>query len=327
MDWLTAMLIAVSTSIFVALTDKYVVSHVKTKAYMFLIGVIGLLSFVFLPGSPTQLDLNQWILGITIGLIFCFSVYANFKAYEVEEVSRLAPLGILSTILITLGAAIFFGERLTTQQYYAFGLFVIGSLLLSTRLHTSIEFLDFSKLSVTNRKVKMSAFRNTLHELAANPSVTWIRFTKKLQLIKGLGWYMASVLSYIPYTLLAKYLNTSAGVIPGWVSIRVGLCVGSFVLIIGHWKELKPFWGKLGIIAGVKEVFGMMDNFLVLFAMTIGPAALIQSMWSVQAVGILVFGTILAKFGIIKESLKKQDLIQKGFGVALVAIATALLFL
>ena len=66
---------------------------------------------------------------------------------------------------------------------------------------------------------------HALEELAADPSVPWIRFKKKLKLIRGLGWYLASVLLYVPYTLLAKEYNVTVGIANGFAAIRVGLFV------------------------------------------------------------------------------------------------------
>jgi hypothetical protein len=136
------------------------------------------------------------------------------------------------------------------------------------------------------------------------------------------------VLLYIPYTLLAKQLNSSTDVYAGFVAIRVGIFVGALLLMIGSWKELKQFCKKsILVVASIKEVFGMAANFLVMFAMAVGPAGMVQSILNSQSAGILVAGAILAKFGLIRESLKRRDMVQKTLGVALAIVATTLLFI
>jgi len=325
MDWLTAILVSTIISVGVSLTDKYMMAKVSAYAYTLLIGVVGLASLLFFR-STSSMDVVQWGFGISIGILFAVDIYATFRAYQQEEVSRLAPLSILSTVLITVGSAVFFGDHLSSKQLAAFGLFILGAILLATRFETRID-LD----SILHFKIEPKKHKQVFHDIIAaahDPGITWIRFRKKLKLIKGLGWYIASVLLYIPYTLLAKQLDIHNGALDGWVAIRVGLFLGALLLMAGHWKDLLAFTKtKLLAIGAVKEGFGMTANLLVLVAMTTGPAGIVQSLLSAESVGILVVALILAKYGIIKESLAKRDVLQKAAGVALIMVATTLLFI
>lgn len=355
MDWLTASILAYSISACVTLTDKYVVGKASANAYIFFIGCFSLLSFFLFPITGAAMpNRTEWIIGSFTGILFAISIYASFRAFKQEEVSRLAPLAILSTILLSIGASIFFNEYLSRTQYYAFGLFLVGAIFLATRIETKIELID----DITNfRFVKIGrnvgrGVRNTvLHpwETSVETAQRVIRATmdvfdtsinliqmpyliihqtKKIRLIKGLGWYLIAIGFTIPYFLLSKELNTTAGTIPAYVSIRLGLFIGGVLIAFGNGSEVSAFFRnkKIFAIASVKEIFGMIVQFLLLVAITVGPIALVRGMEGIEAVGVLVIGLILGKFGIIKESTKRRDIAQKGFGVLCIVIATVLLF-
>ena len=117
------------------------------------------------------------------------------------------------------------------------------------------------------------------------------------------------------------------GILSGWIAIRVGLFLGALILLRGHFHELHDLKKKrITMIATIKEFFGMSVNYLILFASTVGIVGIVQALWAVEAVGVFVVSSILARFGVIKESLTRKDLAQKSLGVFFVAVATILLF-
>lgn len=350
MDWLTAAFIAMSISAAVTVADKYVVGYFSPRLYSFFIGLVGLLSILFMPFTQS-LSLIQWFYGIALGIVFACFIYAGFNAYQKDEISRFASLTILSGIIIAIGGAIFYDERLTQHQFFAFGLFIIGSLLLATRIETRVviegkgnfkqeELPSLARLSIKNplgasvRAGKQIA--NKVDKVVANwvsaaknPQVTWIRLSQKLKLIDGLGWYIFSLVLYVPYALLSKDLSNSTGPLAGWISIRVGLFIGGIILMTNHWSELKQLkkQKKITLVASIKEIFGMLANYMILFSATTGSVGIVQALWAVEAVFVFIISITLAKFGIIEESLKRGDLIQKTAGVFIVACATILLFM
>ncbi len=347
--WILLTLCAIGINIGLSVTDKYIVSRASIPAYMLLIGIVGLLSLSIPPlrgiDWPTQLE---WTYGILLGIAFCFIIYASFRAFAKEEVSRLVPLSIFSTILITIGAAVFYGERLNTQQLWAFALFLIGALLLATRLEYKVQwFKDISEFEIQQlpNYARKFMLKPTYHaelmgrrakklivsayQAARNPAIPFLQEKRKVRVIKGLGWYLLAIGISVPYALLAKEYYQFAGAVDGFVAIRVGLCVGAVLIAFGNGPEILDFLRarKIVTIATVKELFGMASHFMGIVAITLGPLSLIRSMSALESVGVFLVSLLLARYRIIQESLRRRDLIQKSIGVACVACATMLLFI
>jgi hypothetical protein len=288
-------------------------------------------------------------------------IYATFRAFQREEVSRLVPLGILSTILISGGAAIFFGERLSTQQYVAFALFLVGAVTLSIRVDKKMILLyDLTNLRidrvgktlstqtqrVVNNPMKagkrlqkdvLKSMKTTYgmwkdlygHLVAYAPWQTGIVKQKtRLKPIRGLWWYMLVIILAVPFTLLLKDYNTTVGTLRGFIAVRIGLFIGSILLALGHWHDIVVFvrQTKLFVIASIKESFGMVATYFGFLAAATGPLAIVQSMGALNSVGVFIAATVLTRLGILHESLRKRDIIQKCFGILCIAAATVLLF-
>lgn len=353
-DWLTAALIAISIGIGVALFDKYALSRTSAASYLFLIGCVNIFSLLFIPlGFAHMPTPAQWAYGIGLGIVFSISIYATFRAFQKEEVSRLVPLGILSTLLIAAGSAVFFDEQLTKQQLWAFLLFLVGAALLATRIVIKVELLDDItnfRLERVGRKVQRAAEeawhhpvhvgKSTSNQLFwtmydifdaqwVSPVVDYMQYRRRLKLIKGLGWYLLAIGITVPYILLARQLNTTVGVTTGFMTIRVGLFIGSLFFLIGHWHEFAHFLQRRRLLAasGVKEIISAASGVIWWVAATSGPLSIVQALGSLQSAGVFVLGSLLAYFGIIHESLKRRDLVQKGLGVLCIAVATVLLFI
>lgn len=71
--------------------------------------------------------------GVLVGLIFTGMVLLHYKAMSLEEASRLAPLARLSAVLKLALLALFLDDRLQPAQYAAFGLMILGAIVLSRR--------------------------------------------------------------------------------------------------------------------------------------------------------------------------------------------------
>lgn len=355
MSWVIFAFAASIISIGVSLTDKYIVTRTTPAAYTVLIGIFSapVLLLIPLTGAAWP-SLAFASFGIVLGLLLSFIIYAMLRAFKAGEVSRLAPLSILSTVIISVGDAVFFGTHLSVTQYWALILFLLGAVLLATRIETKVEFID-DLTQLRFRKVAKNLSRGALHAardplgagveisgsfvravsdvmhkgsvFAHDPLVQYVKFKKRLRLARGIGWYLIAVLLVVPYLLLVKELNLSVGVVTGFVSIRMGLIIGALLIMIGAWDEVRLVFRRprLAGLAAFKELFGATSGFLSIYAASIGPLALVRSFTAIDAVGIFIVGSVLARYGIIRESLQRRDIAQKAFGVLIVAIATLLL--
>lgn len=83
---------------------------------------------------PEQVGRLLLFLGqIQLNVIFTGMVLLHYKAMLLEEASRLVPLARLSAVLKLALLALFLDDRLQPAQYAAFGLMVLGALVLSRR--------------------------------------------------------------------------------------------------------------------------------------------------------------------------------------------------
>jgi uncharacterized membrane protein len=337
--------------------DKHLVSRIPVRAFVLLIGIFGLLSITLFPLTGTPFPNSEhWLYGIGLGMLFGFIIFSWFRAFRIGEVSRVAPLGIFSTILITVGGIIFFEEALSQRQWIAFGLFLVGGALLSLRLEKQLVFLDpknIFKVVVTvsdetakifkhpvdhSMKVSRQFLRSIEHttgditdnlvELLSGKTFK-VRARTKIRFARGFWWAAIAVIASVPYALLAKELNTTIDPLSGFIMIRTGVFVFALIMLIDRFKDIKEALKDphaIGI-AAIKEPFAMFTAFLVLLASSIAPLGLVRSVLSLDAAIVLVMSVILARMGFIEESLRRREIVQKTLGVLFLLSGSLTLFL
>lgn len=358
MDPVTAAFIATALSVGVTVTDKYLVMRLDPRGLFFIIGLFGLASLSILAFTHTPFpSLSVWGLGAFIGALqTCIIVFA-YKAFRRGEVSRLAPLSVLATLAIILGGILFFDEPFTKRRGYAFAFLLLGTVLLSTRFVKQVEILDplfYPKLvrkakwhvvqSMTrplqhSRRVARkfgrdvehavrSAHDHTVRTVQSIPRLFVLRTYTKPRLARGVGWYLAAITLVVPYSLLNKQLVSHAGTVSGFVAVRVWLGIFMLCVALLHWSSVRSLTRhpKATTIAVLKEPFGIAIGFLLAYALTTGELGVIRSITSLESAGIFVLGGVLAWFGVIAESLRPRDVLQKGAGAACMVLGSMLLF-
>jgi transporter family protein len=78
----------------------------------------------------TQPSTRAWFFLTASGLATGLSWLCYFRALQLGEVSKVAPIDKLSVVLTLLLAALFLGERLRPQEIVGVGLMVGGAVLL-----------------------------------------------------------------------------------------------------------------------------------------------------------------------------------------------------
>ena len=117
------------------------------------------------------------------------------------------------------------------------------------------------------------------------------------------------------------------GLIAGTVFFGIGSLAVAFGIIIKHHPHLKNKAKK-----GVKHLLitgslGTLALILITLALTKGPVSLISLMFEIQPALIFIITIVLSKFipKLVKESLDRKVLIQKGVGVLLIILGTVLI--
>jgi drug/metabolite transporter (DMT)-like permease len=151
-----------------------------------------------------------------------------------------------------------------------------------------------------------------------------IRFKRKVVALM-LGASVLSATNGVIFKLIALDEGFWASLFWGFVGQVTGgfalfCCVGSYRSdFLGLFKQQK-FLG-IGLIALSRTLFGVSEA-ITLYATLLAPVALVLVVGSFQPLFVLVLGILLTLFlpGLVKESLGRTKLLQKGAGVGLILI-------
>ncbi|MBL0160498.1 MAG: EamA family transporter [Bryobacterales bacterium] len=83
------------------------------------------------PGALRQLSVRTWLFLVLSGLATGLSWLCYFRALQLGQASRVAPVDKLSVAFVILFAAIFLGERLTLARGAGGLLIVAGAIILA----------------------------------------------------------------------------------------------------------------------------------------------------------------------------------------------------
>jgi transporter family protein len=135
MWWIYALLSAVFaalTAIFAKIGVKNVSSDVATAVRTVVILLVAWL-IVFARGEAKtvgELSRENWIFLVLSGLATGFSWIFYFKALQVGDVSKVAPVDKLSVAIAIVLAVVFLGEALTFKTALGALLIIAGSIVL-----------------------------------------------------------------------------------------------------------------------------------------------------------------------------------------------------
>lgn len=135
MNWLIYQVVAALIGAGNTILDKKLATRPNTPPLLHAIsfGLVGLpvalIGLVWLPPLPWTAAL----VGLIAGVIFVVAARLYYGAMAQVEASQVTLLMRLTSVQTLLLSAIFLGERLTPVQYGAFGVMLVGSLLLTTR--------------------------------------------------------------------------------------------------------------------------------------------------------------------------------------------------
>jgi len=131
---------AILSAVFAALTAifaKIGVSGINSDYATFirtLVIVAVLCLFLTVSGQwqkPAQIPARSWIFLVLSGFATGASWLAYFRALQLGDAARVAPLDKLSVVLVALFAVLFLGEKLTTLGWLGIALIGSGVVLLS----------------------------------------------------------------------------------------------------------------------------------------------------------------------------------------------------
>lgn len=133
---LLSAVFAALTAIFAKVGIQGVNSDFATLIRTFVI--IGALSvFLSVSGqwqSPAEISAKSWVFLVLSGLATGASWLAYFRALQVGDAARVAPVDKLSIVLVAIFAAVFLGERMSMINWFGIVLIGCGVVLVALRV-------------------------------------------------------------------------------------------------------------------------------------------------------------------------------------------------
>lgn len=128
---LFAALTAVLAKVGVKGVDSNLATAVRTTVVLVFAWSVALATN---PSSAVAgLSKRTWLFLVLSGLATGLSWLCYFRALQLGEASKVAPIDKLSVVLVVIFAAIFLGESLTTKTILGGGLIAAGALVLALK--------------------------------------------------------------------------------------------------------------------------------------------------------------------------------------------------
>jgi len=238
--------------------------------------------------SPIQL-----VAGISVGLLNGLYLLLYLYAIAESELSRVTP--IFQSVPIFTGIMGFFvlGEILTTPQITAGLLVIAGAIILSyERSEEHFRLKPFFLILGSSFAV---AIQLTLFKFTALETSYWTGV-----LLNGVGLAVFGFLIYIFHAHARQHIHK-----------------------IFREKQYR----MIGLNA-VNEVIDLLAYFTLLFATTLGPIALVQTVHAYHPVFVFIISALATYFGLkgLQEDISKESMLQKAVGIVCITAGSVYMY-
>lgn len=286
--WIVLTLISAALFAVVNIFDKIVLNKWVKDPFVpaIVVGVINIMvaGFIFLFHSVPHFSGINILLAIVVGFLGFLSTITYYKAVQLDDISRVAPLFQLEPLFVVVLAAVFLGEVFSVSKYIGVFMLVLGALTISLKSFRSLKLgKSFWLMVLTGFIISISL---VMYKRLLDYGDFWTVFA-----YSRIG--MIPVLIFIVYKSFKNLLDT--------VKCHGKRCL--FLMTAGE---------SLGVVA----------MFFSIAAFAVGTATLVNALGSVQPLFLLFFSIILSLFlpRIFSEEIKKGVLLQKVLAVALLIV-------
>ncbi len=297
MSWLALTITAYGLNAIGILTDKLLLRRTIPHAavYTFYVNASGALLLLLLPFAPGIPPLPLLVIALLAGAAFTLASFLFYTLLRMTDASEASPIvGSLSPVAVFFLAALMLQESLTAPQVVAFGVILLGSVILA----------------------------HEEHRPKRDPEFTIILLGTAAAFLYGLSH------------VLSKFVYVHHDFLNGMIWRTVGSSLAAMFLLVSHTtrkhivddiKRPKPETGAL-FLAG--KACGAASFVLVSYAYTIGSIAIVNALAGVQYFFLFIFLLFLARSRphLLAEHLTGQALIRKLVSLALISAGIALLF-
>ena len=133
---LMSAVFAALTAIFAKVGIQGINSDFATLVRTFVI-IGALCLFLTVTGQwqrPGEISAKSWLFLVLSGLATGASWLAYFRALQIGDAARVAPIDKLSVVLVALFGAVFLGERMSTINWFGIVLIGCGVVLVALRV-------------------------------------------------------------------------------------------------------------------------------------------------------------------------------------------------
>ncbi|MBI2278623.1 MAG: EamA family transporter [Candidatus Brennerbacteria bacterium] len=297
MHWVPVAIVAYIANAGAALTDKFLLRKLipHPAVYAFFVSLIGGITVLAAPFVLEDASSVAVAASAVSGFSFTAALFFYYTALKENEASRVVPLvGSLTPAFVLMLASIFLNETLGVPQLIGFALVMLGTAVLAEE---------------------------------GNPRR---RLRSKAVMFAALAALLFAISS-----VAAKYLYTAHPFGSGLVWRGFAGVAAALVLffIPGNrrriFAEIRNPEVETGGVFFLAQGFAVTGFFLINYALSLGPASLVNALSGVQY-GVLFLATILLSRivpSVVRESHARRELVLKGIGTALVAIGLAAIFL
>lgn len=313
MLWLLAAIGGYGATALSGVADKFLVSGriEKPAAYVFLLTVFSLVSFVLAPFGLRVLPFSGMAIFFVAGILFTWSLLFLFAAFRTGEVSRILPLvGIFSAMVTLLPSIVhvFLSGNIPVSGFLSYGLLLVGAILLS---------FSGSGHSVYSRRDLWLSFFSGLF-LAGFYLLIKVGEGSGANFVSGLIWSRFGVfLGGMLLFLVPAYRRDIVSFLSEKMfSSRVQSSVHSSQYDMAYRRQVGTLPTWLIFLSG--KTLGGIGAILIIFATYRGPVAIVQALVGVQfAFVFLVALSLSKKFpSIFPETLSRVDWLRKASAFA-----------
>ncbi len=291
--WIFFSVLSVLCFATVNIIDKYVLTK-WIRQPLVLVVILGLFNWMsatviyFIRGFSYLSSFNI-LLNLIAGTSSLLAGLFYFKALKVEEVSRVTPLFYLSTLFISLFAAIFLGEVFTPLKYLGIFLLVFGAIFVSSKNPLKLSFskaLPLMLLSVT----------------AGSASSLLVKY----------------LLNFTDYWTVFSYLRIGGGI----VSIPI-----AYIYLPSLISAAKKYGKRFIVVITINGLMGLSAMLFFVIAISLGYVTLVSAIAGIQPFFILLFTVTLTMFfpSIIKEEIKRSVVFVKLLAIITMFIGVILI--
>ncbi|OGE91040.1 MAG: hypothetical protein A3A83_01835 [Candidatus Doudnabacteria bacterium RIFCSPLOWO2_01_FULL_48_57] len=268
--------------------DKFLLTKaVKSPAvYAFYIGITSPMTWVLAPFGLKFVGPLDLLIAIIGGASFVVALYFLYVATRQTTISRLLPIeGGLVPIFTLVFAYLFLGERLSQTQLLAFGLMVLGAVLIAFKYEKGgwyAKALGNATIAAVFFALSFVLTKYIFDETNFVSGLIWTR----------LGFFLVSVSMLIPKTTRQKIFNAPKETSKGNIFLYYGARVS----------------GGLA---------GLLQN----YAISLGSVTLVNAMQGTQYAFLLVMAILLSRYypRVLKEQISFAIFLQKIAAIILIS--------